>query len=125
MKDENDIIKLDSSELSFGLIFGTNFDVIKNIPSQIDQEILFIDIESWKVFENYKINNKKILNQLGYFNDDFNYVSMISESFVERRSDFQGYQMKTMTEEVPPFIVIDHSFLTPHYFDEKSQTYIS
>ena len=47
----------------------------------------------------------------------------MTESFVERRSNFQGYQMKTMTEEINPFITIDHDFLTPDYFDEKTQTY--
>ena len=47
----------------------------------------------------------------------------MKESFIERRSNFQGYEMKTMTEEVHPFITIDHDFLTPAYFDAKSQTY--
>ena len=82
-----------------------------------------MDIETWKVYEHYTINQKKILNQLGSFNNDFKYTSIMSESFVERRSNFQGYQMKIMTEEVDPYITIDHDFLTPAYFDEKSQTY--
>ena len=47
----------------------------------------------------------------------------MKESFIERRSNFQGYQMKTMTEEVNLYITIDHDFLTPAYFDKKSQTY--
>ena len=105
------------------MIFISNFKVIDNLSTKINQEIIFVDLETWKVSEHYTINQKKILNQLGYFNDDFKYIPIMTESFVERRSNFQGYQMKTMTEEVNPFITIDHDFLTPAYFDEKSQTY--
>ena len=93
------------------------------MSTKINQEIIFVDIETWKVYEHYIINQKKILNELGSFNDDFKYIPIMTDSFVERRSNFQGYQMKTMTEEVHPFITIDHDFLTPAYFDTKSQTY--
>ena len=82
-----------------------------------------MDVETWKVYEHYIINQKKILNLLGFFNDDFKYIPIIKESFVERRSNFQGYQMKTMTDQLNPYITIDNDFLTPVYFDEKSQTY--
>ena len=105
------------------MIFISNFYAIDNLSTKINQEIIFVDIETWKVYEHYIINQKKILNQLGSFNNDFKYAPIMTESFVERRSNFQGYQMKTMTEEVNPFITIDHDFLTPAYFDEKSQTY--
>jgi hypothetical protein len=93
------------------------------LSTKINQEILFVDIKTWKVYEHYIINQKKILNQLGSFNDDFKYIPITNQSFVERRSNFQGYKMKTMTEEVNPFISIDHEFLKPAYFDVKSQTY--
>ena len=105
------------------MIFISNFYVIDNLSTKINQEVIFVDIETWKVYEHYIINQKKILNQLGSFNNDFKYTPIMTESFVERRSNFQGYQMKTMTEEINPFITIDHDFLTPDYFDEKSQTY--
>ena len=113
----------DSSKLSFGMIFISNFYVIIDLCTKINQDIKFVDVETWKVYEHYIINKKKILNQLGFFNDNFKYISIMKESFVERRSNFQGYQMKTMTEEVHPFITIDHDFLTSAYFDAKSQTY--
>ena len=105
------------------MIFISNFEVIENLSTKINQEIFFVDIETWKVYEHYMINQKKILNQLGSFNDDLKYIPIMTQSFVERRSNFQGYKMKTMTEEVNPFITIDHDFLTPAYFDANSQTY--
>ena len=113
----------DNSKLSFGLIFISNFHVIDNLSTKINQEIIFVDIETWKVYEHYMINQKKILNQLGSFNNDFKYTAIMTESFVERRSNFKGYQMKTMTDEIHPFITINHDFLTQDYFDEQSQTY--
>ena len=97
--------------------------MIDDLSTKIDQDINFVDVETWKVYEHYTINQKKILNLLGVFNYDFKYVPIIKESFIERRSNFQGYEMKTMTEEVHPFITIDHDFLTPAYFDAKTQTY--
>ena len=105
------------------MIFTSNLYVIDDLSTKINQDINFVDVETWKVYEHYIINQKKILNLLGFFNDDFKYIPIMKESFVERRSNFQGYQMKTMTEEVNPFISIDHDFLTPAYFDAKSQTY--
>ena len=105
------------------MVFISNFYVINDLCTKINQDIRFVDVETWRVYEHYMINKKKILNQLGFFNDDFKYIPIMKESFVERRSNFQGYRMKTMTEEVHPFITIDHDFLTPAYFDAKSQTY--
>ena len=112
-----------SSKLYFGIIFISNFYLINDLCTKINQDIKFVDLETWKVYEHYVINKKKILNELGVFNDDFKYIPIMKESFVQRRSNFQGYEMKTMTEEVHPFITIDHDFLTPAYFDTKSQTY--
>ena len=105
------------------MIFTSNLYVIDDLSTKIDQDINFVDVETWKVYEHYTINQKKILNLLGFFNDDFKYIPIMNESFLERRSNFQGYQMKTMTEEVNPFISIDHEFFFFFYFDEKSQTY--
>ena len=105
------------------MIFTSNWYVIEDLSTKINQDINFVDVETWKVYEHYIINQKKILNLLGFFNDDFKYIPIIKESFVERRSNFQGYQMKTMTDQLNPYITIDNDFLTPVYFDEKSQTY--
>ena len=66
------------------------------------------------------INGKNSTNQLGYFNENFGYISITKTSIAERRGDFHGYQIKAMTEMSMPYIMID---LKSETFDNISQTY--
>ena len=103
-----------------GLIFVDQAKVINDLPTKINQDIKFVDMQTWKVYEHYKINKRTIKNQLGFFNSVFQYVPLINTTFVERRSDFQDYHMIAMTENSPPFIHFDLSSAT---YDETSDTY--
>ena len=102
------------------MIFVDQAEVIGELPSKINQDIKFVDIQTWTIYEHYKINARTVKNQLGFFNSTFQYVPIISGSFVERRSNFQEYHMIAMTEATPPFITIDLSSAT---YDETSDTF--
>ena len=103
-----------------GLIFVDQVKVINDLPTKINQDIKFVDMQTWKVYEHYKINKRTIKNQLGFFNNAFQYVPLINTTFVERRSDFQDYHMIAMTEVSPPFIHLNLSSAT---YDETSDTF--
>ena len=105
---------------SFGIIFADNIEVIEDLPTKINQDIVFVDVKTWKVYENYAINDKVIKHQLGFFNNSFEYVQTMKLSFEKRRGNFHGYQMKAMTEHGPPYLSIDLSFAE---YDEMSQTF--
>ena len=95
-------------------------EIIYDLPTKINQDIKFVDVQTWKVYEHYKINKNNITNPLGFFNNEFDYIPLTKLSFEDRRSDFQGYHMIAMTENLGPYISIDISSAT---YDEKSQTY--
>ena len=103
-----------------GLIFVDQARAINDLPTKINQDIKFVDMQTWKVYEHYKFNKRTIKNQLGFFNSAFQYVPLINTTFVERRSDFQDYHMIAMTEDSPPFINLDLSSST---YDETSDTF--
>ena len=103
-----------------GLIFVDQAKMINDLPTKINQDIKFVDMQTWKVYEHYKINKRTIKNQLGFFNSAFQYVPLINTALVERRSDFQDYHMIAMTEDSPPFIQLDLSSAT---YDETSDTF--
>ena len=105
---------------SFGIIFADNIEVIDDLPTKINQDIVFVNVKTWKVYENYAINDKVIKHQLGFFNNSLEYVQTIKLSFEKRRGNFHGYQMKAMTEHSPPYLSIDLSFAE---YDEMSQTF--
>ena len=106
--------------VKFGLVFVDQVKVISELPTRINQDISFVDMQTWKIYEHYKINKRIVKNQLGFFNSTFQYVPIINKSFVERRSNFQEYHMIAMTEVTPPFITIDLSSAT---YDETSDTF--
>jgi len=91
-------------KVTYGIFFVENINIIKDLPTNINQNIKFVNVENWKVYEHYKINGHKVMNQLGFLTDDLKYVPIFNSSFVERRSNFHGYQMITMTDVVFPFI---------------------
>ena len=105
---------------SFGIIFADNIEVIDELPTKINQDIVFVDVKTWKVYENYAINNIVIKRQLGFFNNLFEYVRTMKQSFEDRRGNFHGYQMKAMTGHYPPFLSID---LSSAEYDEISETF--
>ena len=103
-----------------GLIFVDLAKVINDLPTKINQDIKFVDMRTWNVYEHYKINKKTIKNQLGFFNSAFQYVPLINTAFVVRRSDFQEYHMIAMTDHSPPSIHLDLSLAI---YDETSDTF--
>ena len=104
----------------YGVIFVDDIKVIDNIQTRIDQDIKFVDAETWKVYEHYTFNKKTIKRQLGFFNDPFDYVPIVQLAFEDRRSDLNGYNIKAITESLQPYVSID---LASSTFDEASQTY--
>ena len=72
-------------KVTYGLIFVENIKIIKNLPTNINQNIKFVDVESWKVYEHYKINGDEIMDQLGFLTDNLKYVTILNSSFVERK----------------------------------------
>ena len=114
------ILKKIKKVTSHGIMLVDNNKVIDSLPTKINQDILFVDIKSRRVYENYAINDEVIKRQLGFFNDLYKYVQTMKLSFEDRRDNFHGYQMKAMTEHLPPYLLIDLSFAK---YDEMSQTF--
>ena len=119
-KDIQSIIQDPERKISSGIIFIDDMKLLTDLQTKINQDIKFVDMQTWKVYEHYKINKRTIRNQLGFFNSAFQYVPLINTTFVERRSDFQDYHMIAMTEDSPPFIHLDLSSST---YDETSDTF--
>ena len=105
---------------SFGIVFADNIEVIDDLPTKINQDIVFVDVKTWKVYENYEINDKVIKHQLGFFSNSLDYVQTMKLSFEDRRGNFHGYQMKAMTNHYPPYVSI--SYFSANY-DEMSKTF--
>ena len=106
--------------ISYGIIFVDDAEVIHNLTTKINQNIVFVDLNTWKVYENYAINDIMIKKQLGFFNNSLHYIPITKKSFEDRRANFHGYKMKTMTEHYPPFISLE---LSTAKYDDSSQTY--
>ena len=111
-----------NSHVTYGIIFYDEMNQIDELQTRIDQEIIFVNTNSWKVYEHYIINNQKIKKELGFFNSSFHYNPIIKKSFLNRRSNFQGYKLKAMTENSGLFIQIDLNSDTVQ-FDNISDTY--
>ena len=77
-----------------GIIFTESMTEILNIVTEINQDIKFINVYTWKVYEHYTINGVNTLNHLGFFNSTFQYNSIIKLPFSERRANFQGSIMR-------------------------------
>ena len=114
------ILKEIKKVTSHGIILVDNIKVIDSLPTKINQDILFVDIKSRRVYENYAINDEVIKRQLGFFNNLYKYVRTMKLSFEDRRGNFQGYQMKAMAGHYPPFLSIE---LSSAEYDEMSKTF--
>ena len=65
-----------------GIVFTDSMNKIHGFTTEINQDIKFIDINNWKVYEHYSINGENVLNLLGFFDSAFQYQSIIKMSFL-------------------------------------------
>ncbi len=94
LQDAQNLIENGDRIISYGIIFADTIKVIEKQPTRIHQNIKFVNMENWTVYEHYKINEKNIMNELGVFNSTFQYVPKLLVTFEERRRNFQGYHLK-------------------------------
>jgi hypothetical protein len=90
----------------------------------INQEVYFVNMTNWSVFEQYNVNNVTINNNLGYFdvNNKFKTTYIGNRFMLERRSNFQNVNFIGMTEFEPPFIYLD-DLKSKATFYTNNQTY--
>ena len=98
---------INNKKLVRGIVFIDKIEMIGELSTRINQDIKFIDITTWKVYEHYTINREIKINQLGFFSSVYQYRPIIKSTFLERRGNFQGYKMKAMTEEIGPYVYYD------------------
>ena len=94
--------------------------MIEGLSTEINQEIQFVNTETWEVYEHYTVNNEKIQTKLGVFDKNFKFIPTTLQSFVQRRGNFHRYNLKAITEEEIPYIKIDLSLAN---YDETNQVY--
>ena len=90
------------------------------MPTKINQNVQFVVVGTWKVYECYAINGIKTMTQLGFFDINFHYIPMTTLSFEERRSNFHGYKTKAMVDVWTPYLTLN---LNPAILDVNSKTY--
>ena len=80
---------------------------------KIDQPIYFYNEDTQEVYENYNINDKKIIKKLGQVTvNGFEWMESVSSNFIRRRSNFHGLILKGMTETSGTAMKVDVSYLT-------------
>ena len=115
------IIKRIDRNVLHGTIFINNLKAIEGLSTKINQDIQFVNTESWEVYEHYTVNNEKIQTKLGLFDKNFKYIPTTLQPFEQRRGNFQGHHLKAITEQDSPSIKINLS--STNYYDEVNQVY--
>ena len=101
--------------------------IMKNLKIEIDQKIFVIKIPSLEVFETYVINENQIKRKLGRISRNSSKLiwdPTIEKSFIKRRSNFLGKQLKVMTEEYKPTVTLDPNYKRKALYFPQNQTYL-
>ena len=123
LKSENSIVFLPNVETAteFSAKFTSRTDVTKKvclivakssvldhlqekINISVNQKVFYFDYK--KVYETYTINNISIRNILGERNDNSS-MSWVHDSFLKRRSNFHGQNIKYIVRNLSPWIKFD------------------
>ena len=92
---------------TFNKIFSSSYYL------KIDQPIYFYNEDTQEVYENYNINDRKIIKKLGQVTiNGFVWMESVSSNFIKRRSNFHGLILKGMTENTGTDMKVDFSYLT-------------
>ena len=105
-----------------------NKEELRHINLSLDAEVYFVDHITFNTYEAYTINNKNITRHLGQFTRKFDLVSFnqaknVDSSFIKRRGNFNGIELKGMTERSVPLVHIPKGFEYKANYFENNQTY--
>ena len=84
-------------------------EIYQLINATIDKNIFIIKVSSKETFEVYSINGNQVIRKLGHFNEvhKFVWANEIDRDFINRRSNFLGLQLKSMTDGYANFLILD------------------
>ena len=96
------------------------------IDASIDKNIILIKVSSMETFEVYSINDNQVVRKLGKFNEAYKFVwaNEINRNFIERRSNFLGLQIKTMTEKYANYLILDSRYKEDAPYFANNDTYL-
>ena len=80
--------------MKFAIIFIDHIRMVDGLQIEISKDIRFVDMQTWKVYESYDINEKSFIHQLGFLNPMFQYITTINNSLEQRRIDLEGYHLR-------------------------------
>ena len=80
--------------MKFAIIFIDQIRMVDGLQIEISKDIRFVDMQTWKVYESYDINEKSVIHQLGFLNPMFQYITTINNSLEQRRIDLEGYHLR-------------------------------
>ena len=63
-----DLVNRNEEAYLFGIIFFDKHEVMMSLPTKINQEILFINSNTWDIYEHYSINGNNVTTPIAFFN---------------------------------------------------------
>ena len=129
IKDLNDFAwKIQTESAILVVTRFTNWESLKKLEIDIGNEMYFVHLDTLEVFEAYNVNNKQFVNYLGRSKDVsgprmFIPANDFIPSFVERRGNFQGIELKSMVDFEPPMVSFPKNFRNITKYFPNNQTY--
>ena len=100
-------------------------EIYQLINATIDKNIFIIKVSSKETFEVYSINGNQVIRKLGHFNEvhKFFWANEIDRDFINRRSNFLGLQLKSMTDGYANFLILDSRYKKDAPYFANNDTY--
>ena len=111
------IVILEENELDYAL---------QSIEVSIEKEALFVIESTSEVYEAYRINDRTIkrkLGQINQFDGNFVWKDNVEQDFIKRRANFQGVNLKAMTETTGNELALDPKYLEEAPYFPSNETY--
>ena len=101
-------------------------EIYQLINATIDKNIFIIKVSSKETFEVYSINGNQVIRKLGHFNEvhKFVWANEIDRDFINRRSNFLGLQLKSMTDGYANFLILNSRYKKDAPYFANNDTYL-
>ena len=100
-------------------------EIYQLIDATINKNVFLIKVSSKESFEVYSINGYQVIRKLGYFNEVYKFVwaNEINDNLINRRSNFLGLQLKSMTDWGANFVILDSRYKKNAPYFANNDTY--
>jgi len=123
-QDTDQIVLKDRNSVTLAILNQETFDVVlENYICLINEEVYLLNENTGHIFETYTTNSVKTKRKVAFFGEDLQIIWTENKNMIERRSNFHGIHLKSLTGPSGDNVKLDSKYSKEAPYFSSNDTY--